>query len=240
MDRIKVQRILAAATIPSADLAVPVARALYEGGLHVMEVVFRNRDAAESIRKIRTDIPDMQVGAGTLLTSAQIEEALAAGAQFGVSPGFNPTVVKAAHNINFPFIPGVATPGEMERALELGCETVKFFPAEAAGGVKFLRAVAGPYAHTALRVIPFGGIGPHNLTDYLSSPLVVAVGGSWIVAHEMVLARNWKGITKLAHDAVGLAASVEKNSNGFAVGELTSHTTTSSEHIMDMAGRGLR
>ncbi|MBS1852865.1 MAG: bifunctional 4-hydroxy-2-oxoglutarate aldolase/2-dehydro-3-deoxy-phosphogluconate aldolase [Acidobacteria bacterium] len=211
MDRIKARRILAAATLPSADLAVPVARALCEGGLDVMEVVFRSRGAAASIERIRAHVPDMQVGAGTLLTCAQIEEALAAGAQFGVSPGFNPTVVKAAQNLGLVFIPGVATPGEMERALELGCETVKFFPAEAAGGVKFLRAVAGPYAHTALRVIPFGGIGPHNLTDYLANPLVAAVGGSWIVHREKVLAGDWKGITELAQGAVSLAASVGRD-----------------------------
>jgi 2-dehydro-3-deoxyphosphogluconate aldolase / (4S)-4-hydroxy-2-oxoglutarate aldolase len=227
MDRIKARRVLAAATIPSADLALPVARALCEGGLDVMEVVFRNRDASEAIRRIRADIPDMQVGAGTLLTSAQIEEALAAGAQFGVSPGFNPTVVKAAQNVGLSFIPGVATPGEMERALELGCETVKFFPAEAAGGVKFLRAVAGPYAHTSLRAIPFGGIGPHNLTDYLANPLVVAVGGSWMVPREMILAHNWKGITELAQEAVRLAATVGKNSSRFVVTDLASQTTTS-------------
>jgi 2-dehydro-3-deoxyphosphogluconate aldolase / (4S)-4-hydroxy-2-oxoglutarate aldolase len=210
MDRICTQRVLVAASIPSAELAIPVARALLEGGLDVMEVVFRTRDAAESIPRIRAELPNMQVGAGTLLTVTQIEQALAAGAEFGVSPGFNPTTVKFAVDSGLPFIPGVATPGEMESALELGCNVVKFFPADATGGTRFLRALTGPYGHTSLHIIPFGGSGPHNLIDYLAIPLVAAVGGSWVATREMILAEGWLAITKMASEAVRLAASVER------------------------------
>jgi 2-dehydro-3-deoxyphosphogluconate aldolase/(4S)-4-hydroxy-2-oxoglutarate aldolase len=207
-DRIYARRILLAAVIPTADAAGPVARAALEGGLNVMEVSFRNPDAAECMRRIRAEVPDMQVGAGTILTPAQVREAVAAGAQIAVSPGFNPTIVKAARDAGLPFIPGVATPGEMEQALELGCSTVKFFPAEPLGGPRFLLAVAAPYAHTALRIIPLGGVGQKNMADYLAVPLVVAVGGSWIAGRELIHRKDWFGITTLAREALALAATV--------------------------------
>src|SRR5689334_5487924 len=132
--RLAARRVLSAANIHALEQAAPLAAALLAGGLDVMEVTFRFPHAAECVRRIRAEVPGMIVGAGTLLTPAQIDEARAAGAQFGVSPGFNPRVVRAAVERGFPFIPGVMTPGEMEQALELGCPWVKFFPAAAAGG----------------------------------------------------------------------------------------------------------
>ena len=141
-----------------------------------------------------------------MLTPAQIDEAIKAGAQFGVSPGFNPTVVRHAVAAGFPFAPGVLTPGEMEQSLELGCPVVKFFPAAAAGGPDFIKSIAAPYAHTALRLIPLGGIGEKNLADYLALPLVVAVGGSWLTDRKLAAAGNWEEITNLTKRAVQLAA----------------------------------
>lgn len=199
-------RILSAAVIEDPCHAVPLARALLAGGLDVMEVTFRNAHAAECIRRIRAEVPAMLVGAGTLLTPAQVDEARAAGAAFGVTPGFNPTVVRHAVDTGFTLAPGVLTPGEMEQALELGCPTVKFFPASAAGGPDFIKAVAAPYAHTALRLVPLGGIGEHNLAAYLGLPLVVAVGGSWLTDRKLAAAGRWDEITALTKRAVAAAS----------------------------------
>ncbi|MEI6194751.1 MAG: bifunctional 4-hydroxy-2-oxoglutarate aldolase/2-dehydro-3-deoxy-phosphogluconate aldolase [Verrucomicrobiota bacterium] len=196
------RRILSAAVIDSPSHAVPLANALLAGGLDVMEVTFRNAHAAECIRRIRAEVPQMCVGAGTLLTPAQMDEARSAGAQFGVSPGFNPTVVRAAVERRFLFIPGVLTPGEMEQSLELGCPWVKFFPAVAAGGVDFIKAVAAPYAHTELRLIPLGGVTEQTLADYLELPLVVAVGGSWLTDRKLAAGGRWNDITELTRRAM--------------------------------------
>ena len=199
-------RILSAAVIDDPAHAVPLARALLAGGLGIMEVTFRNAHAGECIRRIRSEVPAMTVGAGTLLTPAQIDEAIKAGAQFGVSPGFNPTVVRHAVAAGFPFAPGVLTPGEMEQSLDLGCPVVKFFPAAAAGGPDFIKSIAAPYAHKALRLIPLGGIGEKNLADYLALPLVVAVGGSWLTDRKLAAAGKWGEISSLTKRAVQIAA----------------------------------
>ncbi len=201
-------RILSAAVIDDPAHAVPLARALLAGGLGVMEVTFRNAHAAECVRRIRAEVPEMLVGAGTLLTPAQVDEARAAGAAFGVTPGFNPTVVRHAVASGFTLAPGVLTPGEMEQSLELGCPTVKFFPAAAAGGPEFLKAVAAPYAHTPLRVVPLGGIGEQNLASYLALPIVVAVGGSWLTDRKLAAAGRWDEITALTRRAVAAAGGV--------------------------------
>lgn len=200
--RIAARKLLSAAIIDSADHAVPLAQALLAGGLDVMEVTFRNAQAAECVRRIREQVPGMCVGAGTLLTEAQLDEARAAGATFGVSPGFNPRVAKAAVERGFPFVPGVITPGEMEQALELGCPWVKFFPAAAAGGTEFLKAVAAPYAHTPLRVIPLGGVTESTMADYLQIPMVVAVGGSWLTDRKLAAAGRWSEITEITRRAL--------------------------------------
>jgi 2-dehydro-3-deoxyphosphogluconate aldolase/(4S)-4-hydroxy-2-oxoglutarate aldolase len=205
MQRIFDRRILPAAVVPNAADAVPLALALLAGGLDVMEVTFRTPDAPRCIELIREKVPQMYIGAGTLLTPGQIDQAIESGAQFGVTPGFNPTVISAAIERSFPLIPGVMTPGEMERAMEYGCSTVKFFPAAAAGGPQFLKAIAAPYLHTNLRIIPLGGVGPHNLREYLAVPLVVAVGGSWLTERRLILDQSWDKITSLAKEALSLA-----------------------------------
>ena len=146
----------------------------------------------------------MYVGAGTLLSPRQVRQAIDAGAEFGVTPGFNPTVIQAALADNFPLIPGAMTPGEMERAMELGCNVVKWFPAETAGGAAFLKALSGPYAHTPLRVIPLGGVCQQNMKSYLAVPLVAAVGGSWMASRELVNAANWAEVTRLSREALAL------------------------------------
>ncbi len=210
MKRIFTTKILPAVVISDSNRAVALGRAILAGGLNVMEVTFRHPDAPRCIEIIRKELPDIYIGAGTLLTEAQVRQAINAGAQFGVTPGFNPTIIKAAKTANFPLIPGVMTPGEMEQALEMGCSTVKFFPAEASGGVPFLQAVAGPYAHTALRFIPLGGIGPKNMQGYLALPMVAAVGGSWMAAPKLIESQDFDEITKLVREAVTLAGEVRR------------------------------
>lgn len=200
-------RLLSAAVIDDVAHAVPLARALLNGGLDLMEVTFRNAHAADCIRRIRAEVPAMHVGAGTLLTPAQIDEARAAGAQFGVTPGFNPRVVAHACASGFTLAPGVLTPGEIERSLEFGCTTVKLFPAAAAGGADFIRAIAAPYTHTPLRLVPLGGVNAANFPDYLSLPLVIAVGGSWLTDRKLAAAGQWDEITARTTRAVAIARS---------------------------------
>jgi 2-dehydro-3-deoxyphosphogluconate aldolase/(4S)-4-hydroxy-2-oxoglutarate aldolase len=209
--RLAARPILAAAVIKSAEHAAPLARALLAGGLEVMEVTFRNPHAAECIRRIRAELPAMLVGAGTILTPAQMDEARAAGAAFGLSPGFSPTTVRAAVERDFPFIPGVLSPGEMEQSLEAGCPLVKFFPAVATGGPAFLKSIAAPYLHTPLRIIPLGGINGQNLGDYLNLPLVMAVGGSWLTDSQLADAGCWDEITDLTRQAVEAAARARRS-----------------------------
>lgn len=207
-DLIARRRLLPAAVIDSPGFAVPLARALLAGGLDVMEATFRNPHAAECIRRIRAEVPGMTIGAGTLLRPSDIDAAVEAGARFGVSPGFNPTVVRHAVQRGIPFFPGVVTPGEMEQSLELGCPWVKFFPAAAAGGIEFIKALTGPYGHTPLRLIPLGGINEQNLADYLTLPLVIAVGGSWLTDRQLATAGRWDEITALTRRALAAAAAV--------------------------------
>lgn len=211
-ERITEHRILPAAVVPSADHAVPMAKALLAGGITVMEVTLRNEEAPEVIRRIRMEVPDMACGAGTILTLEDLDAAIAAGAQFGLTPGFNPTIVRVAVERGFPFIPGVQTAGEIEQAMALGCTWLKFFPAVAAGGVPFLKAVAAPYRHTPLRLIPLGGITPQNMAGFLSIDIVPAVGGSWLANPNLLNAGNFSEITRLAHEAVTIGQSAQTSS----------------------------
>ena len=152
------QRLICVAVIDKPEDAVPLAEALLAGGLNVMEVTFRTAAAADSIARIRKSLPAVAIGAGTLLAAEQVQRAVDAGAQFGVSPGLNESVLAAAHKNKIPFFPGVMTPTETGRALDLGWKHLKFFPAEAAGGVAMLKALAGPFAHTGVKFVPTGGI----------------------------------------------------------------------------------
>ena len=206
MDAVIKARILPAVVISDSSGAVPLARAILAGGLNVLEVTFRHADAPRCIEKIRKEIPEMYVGAGTLLSESQVQQAIDAGAQFGVTPGFNPGTVRAARVRQFPIIPGVLTPGEMEQAMELQCSIVKFFPAEAAGGVRYLQAIAAPYAHTKLRFIPLGGISPENMNQYLALPMVAAIGGSWLTGGKVTGSHDFGRVTELVRQAVTIAA----------------------------------
>ena len=199
------QRLICVAVIDHPDQAVPFAEALVAGGLNNIEITFRTAGAAECIRRIRQALPNVIVGAGTLLTADQLKEAVNAGAQFGVSPGLSEAVSKAAHKTKLPLFPGVVTPTEIIRAMDLGWEHLKFFPAEAFGGVNALKALIGPFGHTGVKFIPTGGITASTLPNYLAIPQVAAVGGSWMADRKLMSEKQWDKITALAaHSATCL------------------------------------
>ncbi len=186
--------------LDDAEKAVPLAKALVAGGLPAAEVTFRTAAAEEAIKRISTEVPEMLVGAGTVLTKEQVDRALAAGSQFLVSPGFNPEITRYALDKGAVMMPGTATPGEMEQAMSMGLDVVKFFPAEQNGGVAKLKAVAGPYRN--LMWMPTGGVNAKNLNDYLSFDKIVACGGTWMVKKELIDAGKFDEIEKLTREAV--------------------------------------
>lgn len=185
--------------------AVPLARALLEGGLPCAEITFRTASAAQAIEAVATSVPEVCVGAGTVLDKTQAKAALAAGASFLVAPGFDPAVVEFALESDVPIVPGVCTPTEIGMALARGLSLVKLFPAEAAGGVAYLKALAAPYGN--VRFVPTGGIGPDNLAAYLAIRQVIACGGSWMVKKDLVAAGAFDAIRELALQARAIAAA---------------------------------
>ena len=196
--------------VDGAEDAVLLAQALLAGGLNVIEVTFRAANAAEAVHAIAQKVPEMILGAGTLLTAAQVREAKDAGAQFGVAPGLNLDVVSSAKKMDLPFIPGVMTPSEVENALAVGCKLLKFFPANIAGGVSMLKALAAPYAHTGVKFIALGGIKADNMREYLQEPIVAAVGGSWLVEPALVAKRDWKTVTARTREALEIVETLKR------------------------------
>ena len=190
--------------IDEAAKAVPLARALVTGGLRVLEVTFRTTAAAEAIRAIRREVPEAVVGAGTLLTPEMVHAAKKAGAAFGVAPGFDPLVVEEAKSVQLPFCPGIATASELSQALSAGCEVVKFFPAEAAGGAKMIKNLLGAFRFTGVKFMPTGGIKPENVGEYLAIDEVLCCGGTWLVPKDALAAGDFARIESLAREAAAL------------------------------------
>ncbi len=188
------QKILPAITFDAVENVLPVAEALLKGGLQVMEIPFRTMVAEKAVSLIRKEFPEMNVGAGTILNIAQLHKAIDAGAQFGLSPGFNQTVCDEVKFIGFPFIPGVMTPSEIELASEQGYDIQKLFPAEQLGGVSFLKALQGPYDQLKIKFIPMGGVNMENIKAYVKLKNVIAVGGSWMLTKELMAAKNYTAI----------------------------------------------
>ncbi len=180
--------------------ARPLAKALCDGGLPCAEVTFRTDCAEEAIRVMTTEFPQMFVGAGTVLTTEQVDRAVGAGAKFIVSPGLNPEVVKYCVDKNIPVTPGCANPSDIEQALAFGLDVVKIFPAEAIGGLKLIKSMAAPYVN--MKFMPTGGINAKNLNDYLAYDRIVACGGSWMVSGDLVNAGKFDEITALTKEAV--------------------------------------
>lgn len=191
--------IIPVVVLNDAKDAKPLGKALIDGGLPVAEVTFRTDAAEESIRIMSEAYPDLLVGAGTVLTTEQVDRAVAAGAKFIVSPGLNPKVVQHCQEKGVPVTPGVVTPGEIEKALELGLELVKFFPAEPSGGLPMIKAVGAAY--TKLKFMPTGGINAKNVVDYLKCDKILACGGSWMVKGDMIAAGEFDKIAELCKEA---------------------------------------
>ena len=187
-------------TIERLEHAVPLARALVAGGVRVLEVTLRTAVAVEAAKAIIADVPDAIVGIGTILNADDLARAKALGAQFGISPGATPDLLKAAAADNLPFAPGIATASELMAALAAGFDLVKFFPAEQSGGIKALRALAGPFPNA--KFCPTGGIGEANAASWLAEPNVLCVGGSWLCPAADIRSGNWAGITAMCDRAM--------------------------------------
>lgn len=198
IDRLAKSGVVAGFNVDKTEHAVPIAKALLAGGINAIELTFRTPAALDALKAIADAKLDMLVGVGTILTPEQAVQAKEAGADFAVAPGMNPRVIKKAQEIGLPFAPGIATPSELEISAELGCRFVKFFPAEAQGGIKYLRSMGAPYKHLGIQYFPLGGVNAENMIDYLNEPNVPTVGGSWIVKKDLVDAEDWEGITARA------------------------------------------
>ncbi|MCQ2397320.1 MAG: bifunctional 4-hydroxy-2-oxoglutarate aldolase/2-dehydro-3-deoxy-phosphogluconate aldolase [Lentisphaeria bacterium] len=205
-EAVRIMPVLALETVSSG---LKLCELLVENGLPAAEITFRTAAADETIRQAAKEFPQLLLGAGTVLSTEVLKRAIDAGAKFAVAPGFNPTVVKAAIAQEFPFVPGIATPSEIEQAFELGCSMLKFFPAEANGGVKKLQNFLGPYRHLGVRFMPTGGITPENAPAYLAVPEIPCVGGTWLAKtsqiREAEASGDWSAVQKCIADAARLA-----------------------------------
>jgi 2-dehydro-3-deoxyphosphogluconate aldolase/(4S)-4-hydroxy-2-oxoglutarate aldolase len=197
--------------IKNIDHAVPLARALLAGGIKVLEITLRSEVALAAIHRVSVEVPDAVVGAGTVLSAQDLKAVTEAGGLFAISPGLTPALLAAADQSTIPLIPGVSTASELMFALEKGLTELKFFPAEAAGGVQMLKSISGPFPR--ITFCPTGGISPKNYKDYLSLDNVACVGGSWIVPPESIEQEDWETITRLAEKAVAGAGEQRLNRN---------------------------
>lgn len=208
--RIETCGIVAVLVVDRVEDAVPLARALLAGGVDVMELTLRTPAALDALKAIRAEVPEMVAGVGTILTPDQVTEVVEAGGAFGVSPGLNPRVLTAAWAAGLSFAPGIATPSDIEAALENGCKILKLFPAEPSGGLTYLKAIAAPYAHLGLKFIPLGGLNAKNMASYLAEPNVAALGGSWLAPRDLIQAGAWDQITALAAGAREIIQSIRQ------------------------------
>ncbi|EEW10266.1 bifunctional 4-hydroxy-2-oxoglutarate aldolase/2-dehydro-3-deoxy-phosphogluconate aldolase [Vibrio mimicus] len=200
--QLKALKVIPVIAIDNAEDIVPLGKVLVENGLPAAEITFRSEAAVEAIRLLRQAQPDMLIGAGTVLNREQAIAAKEAGATFIVSPGFNPNTVKACQEIGIDIVPGVNNPSTVEAALEMGLTTLKFFPAEASGGINMVKSLLAPY--TDIELMPTGGISPTNIKDYLAIPRVLACGGTWMVDKKLIEAGNWEELARLTREAVAL------------------------------------
>ncbi|KGY09962.1 MULTISPECIES: bifunctional 4-hydroxy-2-oxoglutarate aldolase/2-dehydro-3-deoxy-phosphogluconate aldolase [Vibrio] len=200
INKLKQFKVIPVIQINKVEHAVPLAKVLVENGLPVAEVTFRTEAAADAIKAMSEAYPEMCVGAGTVLNAQQVDQAKAAGSEFVVAPGLNPNTVRYCQEVGMPIVPGVNNPSQVEQALELGLNFLKFFPAEASGGVAMVKSLLAPYVDVSL--MPTGGIGKGNVNDYLAIDRVVCCGGTWMVAPSLIENEQWDEIAKLVREAV--------------------------------------
>lgn len=207
LEKLKQLKVVPVIAVDDAQDILPLVKVLSENGLPVAEITFRSAAAEEAIRLVRHHYPEVLIAAGTVLTAEQVVAAKNAGADFVVTPGFNPKIVQLCQDLDLPITPGVNNPMSIEAALEMGISAVKFFPAEASGGVKMIKALLGPYSQ--LQIMPTGGISLSNISDYLAIPNVVACGGSWFVEKSLIQHQKWEEIARLTKEAVEFTASIK-------------------------------
>lgn len=200
LQQLRTLKIVPVIALDKAQDILPLGKIFIENGLPVAEITFRSAAAQEAIRLLRHTYPEMLIAAGTVLTAEQVVQAKEAGADFVVTPGFNPKIVQLCQDLQLPITPGVNSTMAIEAALDRGITAVKFFPAEASGGAKMIKALVAPYSQ--LQIMPTGGIGLHNIQDYLAIPNVVACGGSWFVEKSLINGQNWQEIEKLTQEVL--------------------------------------
>lgn len=196
LNQILQRQILPVIVIDDANNAEKLAEALYKGGIDIIEITMRTKAATETIKRIKRSYPDMLIGAGTVLTTEQADQAIDSGAEFALAPGLNQSIVEHFQNAGVTFIPGVMTPSEIEHGLMLGCKLLKFYPASIVGGSEMLRTLVDPYISTGIKFCPTGGINIENMMGYLSLPIVSAIGSSWIASRKQIAEQAWDTITK--------------------------------------------
>jgi 2-dehydro-3-deoxyphosphogluconate aldolase/(4S)-4-hydroxy-2-oxoglutarate aldolase len=200
--------VIAVLVIDTADDAVPLAKALLRGGVSIIELTLRTPAAFDALERIRAGRPEIVAGIGTILHVEQVHSAKERGAVFGVSPGMNGAVIAAAKEQALPFAPGIMTPSDIEAAYSYGCNIMKLFPAEPAGGIKYLKNINAPYAYLGIEYIPLGGVSQENLRLYLECPVVLAVGGSWLAPRKLIQEKAWDQISRNCEKASEIAVTV--------------------------------
>ncbi len=202
--------IIAVLIIDDVKHAVPVARALLAGGVDVIELTLRTPATMESAKAIKKEVPEMSLGFGTVLTVDQVKAVIDVGADFAVSPGCNPKIIREAQKQGLSFAPGIMSPTDIEMALEEGCRILKYFPAETSGGMKHLKSMAAPYQYLGLKFIPLGGCNIENAGSYLRSELITAIGGTWVAKRPFIQSENWDAITNNAIEITTLITQIRK------------------------------
>ena len=210
IDKIDDAGIIAVLVIDELKHAVPVAKALLAGGVDTIELTLRTPVALDAARAIKDEVPEMNLGFGTVLTIQQVEAVAKLGADFAVAPGCNPKVIEAAREQGLSFAPGIMTPTDIEIAIEQGCRILKYFPAESSGGMNHLVNMVAPYQYLGLKFIPLGGLSMANAASYLESPLITAIGGSWLAKRPLIQAENWAAITQNAKEIKELIKQIRE------------------------------
>ena len=201
-------KVIAVLVIDELKDAVPLAQALLAGGVDTIELTLRTPVAMDAAQAIKQEVPEMLIGLGTVISVDQVKAAAKTGIDFAVAPGCNPRIITVAREYGLSFAPGIITPTDIEVAIEQGCRVLKYFPAETSGGMKHLKSMAGPYQYLGLQFIPLGGLNLSNASAYLESPLICAIGGSWIARRPLIQAGDWKTITQNAKMIKNLIANI--------------------------------
>ena len=203
--------VIAVLIVDEVKHAIPMARALLKGGVDTIELTLRTSAAIDAAIAIKKEVPEIVLGFGTVLTTDQVQAVVDVGADFAVSPGCNPKIIAEARKLGLSFAPGIMTPTDIEMAIEQGCRMLKFFPAATSGGIKHLESMAAPYRHLDLKFIPLGGCNMDNAGTYLESPLISAIGGTWIAKRPLIQSENWDQITKNALEITNLIKKIRSN-----------------------------